>query len=125
MPRASFESVRFMMKILMKGECIGYVEWPYLPGSGGLRTIVNSSIPGTAAPPRVRSVDCQLMRSLPRRVMMFVAVIVSVAVIMIVIVRMRVSVMRMAVIIVFVVDVLHAWRNRYGGRWLRVELPAK
>src|SRR5262249_25555617 len=52
---------------------VGDVRRPYLPASGGLRTIVNSSIPGTAAPPMVRSTDFQLARSLPRRVMTFVA----------------------------------------------------
>ncbi len=34
---------------------------------------MNSSIPATAEPPTVLSVDCQFMRSLPRRVMMLVA----------------------------------------------------
>ena len=45
----------------------------HLPASGGFRTMVNSLTPGTAAPPMVRSTDCQLARSLPSRVMMFVA----------------------------------------------------
>ena len=35
--------------------------------------MVNSLIPAIAAPPRVRSTDCQLIRSLPKRVMIFVA----------------------------------------------------
>ena len=53
--------------------------------------------------------------------MMFVSMIVS----MVVIVRMRMPAMGMAVMVVFVVDVLHARRNRYGGWRLRVELSAK
>ena len=62
------------MKILDERRlCLEYVWRPYLPASGGLRTMVNSSTPGTAAPPMVRSTDCQLARSLPSRVMMFVA----------------------------------------------------
>ncbi|SIO60342.1 hypothetical protein SAMN05444166_6358 [Singulisphaera sp. GP187] len=44
----------------------------YLPASGGFRTSVNSSTPGVATPPRVRSTDCQLARSLPNRFKIFV-----------------------------------------------------
>src|SRR5208337_3206546 len=61
--------------VLFEGRCTGRDKliWNYLPISGGLRTRVNSSIPGTAAPPSVRLTDCQPIRSLPRRVMIFVA----------------------------------------------------